>query len=880
MPRFREVIWRVLAVLRRRRLDGETREEMRFHLDMEVEAAMRRGLSRREAEREARLRAGSIPAALEQVRDERGLGWLDGSLADLRHAAIALRRQPGFAMVVCGALALAVAMNTLIFAVVDGVLLRPLPYPEPDRLVRVFDWSTRNPHWPPSIGNYLEYRRENRTLAAIGLYTREDMQLMHGDRPERLVAVRVTDDFFPTLGVLPMLGHNFSRDDVRQSARVVILSYPVWSTRFHQDPRIVGKSIRLDREPWTVIGVMPSGFQHVGGSYRSPLQGDTVAIWRPLALDLPQQAVRFWHFTNAIARLKPGVTGQQASDDLNRIMQDLGRRFPDTNGGVRADLVPLANEVTDSSRATVRMLTAAGGLVLLIACVNVAGLCVARALARRRELAIRQALGARSWRLVRAVLSENVITGSIGGGAGALLAGALIPVMRAMMPADFPRLHEVHLSAAAAAFALAAALAASIVAGLVPALRQTRQDARDGLSEDNRASATRGTRRLRGVLVVVEVALACLLCVGTVLLMRSSMMLAARDHGFSADRVLTFSLSLPAGSYNKPEPVVRLFDELARRWKQLPGVRAVGLTSNLPWTGYDENTSFDLIGRPVPPGDSPQARFQAATPGFFTALRLHLIRGRLFDERDRLKSPPVVIVNEALARRFFDGANPTGQRLNIWGTTCEIAGVVADIRDNPAAANAEPAFWWPLAQQPFTNVRVVMGTNADPLALVSPAAAVLRDLERELPMAEVRTMADVAAEALGERRFALWLFQAFSVLALALASFGIYGMLSYGVHQRRRELGVRMALGATRARVVWMIVSDASLLCAAGIVLGLATAPLATRALSAMLFGVAGGDIPSLVIAPLLIVVFALAASIAPAWHASRAEAVAALREQ
>jgi len=380
--------------------------------------------------------------------------------------------------------------------------------------------------------------------------------------------------------------------------------------------------------------------------------------------------------------------------------------------------------------------------------------------------------------------------------------------------------------------------------------------------------------------VVAEVGLACLLCIGTTLLMRSAMRLAARDHGFDPRGVLSFSVSLPAVSYNKPELIVPLFDELTRRLKELPGVRAAGIANSLPWTGYDENTSFDLVGRPAPPGDDPQARFQSASPGFFAAMRLRLVAGRLIDDRDGAKAPPVVVVNQALVRRYFPTGDALGQRVAIWGDERVIVGVVADIRDAPADAAAEPAFWWPLAQQPFTNVRVVLRTDGDALALASPAAEVLRRLDPELPVSDVRTLDGIASEALAERRFALWLFQAFSVLALALAAVAIYAMLAFDVQQRRREIGVRMAMGATRTSVARLVVSHAAWLSGLGIVLAVITAPAAMRLLRALLFGVTVSDPISFVLAPLFLLSVTLAASAVPAWAASRAGVVAALREQ
>lgn len=871
---------RIVDRVRRRALDRETESEMRFHLQMEIDNGIRNGLTKEQATREAYLRAGDVTSALEQVRDQRRLGWLDGAATDLHHAWSALRRQPGFLTVAVGALAAAVAINTLIFAIVQGVLLQPLPYRAPQQLIRVFQYTPRNPKFPVSIYNYLEDKRENRTLQGIALYTGADLELMHGDRPERLTAVRITDDFFPTLGVAPALGRNFTAAEMHGNVRVVMLSNRIWRTRFNSDPNIAGRTIRLNREAWTVVGVLPAGFQHVGGTYRSPLQGDTVALWWPLGLDLPNNCDKNCHFTNAIARLKPGVSLAAASEDLNRIMDDLRRRFPDSYGKAKARVEPLATEVVGGSRRTIGIIAAAGAVVLLIAMINIAGLCIARVLARRRELSIRQALGGGAWRLVRTVLAENVILGIVGGAFGLALAAALLPVLRAILPVDFPRLQDIGFTWLAAGFAFVSALATSIVAGLVPALRQIRLDPNDSLNHDNRsATLTRGATRLRAALVAAEIALSVILCFGAVLLVRSANLLGARDQGFDSHHILTFQLNLPDEAYPKGAQAAAFYSELVERWRAIPGVRSAGLSTNLPWTGYDENTGFDIVGRAARPGESMQARYQAADPGYFKALHFRLIQGRFIEPGDVKSAPPVIVVNEALARRYFDRGDAVGHYLDL-GDKCRIVGVVADIRDWPADVAAEPAFWWPLAQAPLRAVVAAIRTGGDPLASVSAVRAVLRSLDPELPMAEVRSMDDIASEALAERRFALLLCETFAMLAMALAAIGIYGMLSYLVEQRRREIGLRLALGATRSGVLWLVVSNALVLAAIGLAVGLSLAPLAGRAVSSMLYGVTAADVVTFAVAPLIILLFTIVGSAAPGWAAARTEPMSALRDQ
>ncbi|HEY6393321.1 MAG TPA: ABC transporter permease [Bryobacteraceae bacterium] len=881
MRTLREWFWRVMSQLRRRELDRQSIAEMRFHLDTEIEAGIRRGLTREQAEREAHLRAGHIAAALEDVRDERSLGWLDGAWMDLRHAWSGLRRRPAFLFAAGGALTAAVAINTLIFTVVNGVILRPLPYPAPERLVRVFEMSPRNPKFSMSIFNYLEDKLATRTLASIGLYTRDDLQLMHQDKPERLATVRITDDFLPTLGVSPALGRNFLPAEMRRGVHVVILSHTLWKSRFHADPQIVGKTIRLDRDSWTIVGVLPAGFQHVGGDYRSPLQGDTVALWAPLGLDLRESWQRNWHFTNAVARLKPDVTRKAAEEDLNRIMDDLARRFPNAYSGKRARLEPLSSEVVGRSRLTVEIIAAAGALVLLVACINIAGLSVARVLARKQELAIRQALGGSTWRLIRAVLSESFIVGILGGLLGLGIAVALLPVLHLVIPSNFPRLHEIRFSFAAAGFALTCALLTSAIAGLIPALRQIGGDPRENLSEDNRM--TSGAQRitsLRGGLVAAEVALSCILCFGAGLLVRSARLLDARDHGFAPSGVLTFQLVLPDKAYGKPQQISAFYSEIVNRWKSIPGVRAAGLATNVPWTGYDENTSFDIVGRPARAGESEQARFQSADSGFLNALRFRLVSGRWIEPGDQASAPLIVVVNEALAKRYFDNGNPIGQYLDLFGEKRRIAGVVADVRDRPSDAAAEPAFWFPVGQVPFSSVTAVLRTDGNPLMLVSAARAALESLDRELPMAEVKTMDDVTAVALAERHFALWLCEAFAALAMALAAIGMYGMLTYLVEQRRREIGLRLALGSTRPGVLWLVLSNGVKLATFGIVAGLLISPVAGRALSSMLYGVSVWDVPSFLAAPMIILLVTCFGSLPPGWAAARTEPMKALREQ
>lgn len=869
----REWLWRLRAALYMRS-DDDLTAELEFHRQMAVEDAQRQGRD----PREALMRAGTVSLAAELVRDQRGPGPFSGFGADLRQAATALRRHCGYSAIAICALSLSVATATLMFSLFHGLVLKGLPYPAAARLISVYDSSERNPKFPMSIGNYQEYARENRTLEGLALFTGVDVAVMHDGRPERVSAVRVTHEFFPLLGVMPVLGRNFQKAELHRNARVVILSHRYWTARYHGDPGVLGASIMVDREPWTVIGVLPSDFQHVGGSYRTPLHGDTVPIWFPARLDLPASGIRGWHFHNAIARVKAEFSLEQAQADLLRISNDLARRYPDSNRGFRALVAPLDEELRGGSTRVVSLLMAAGAIVLLIAAANLASLSIARGLARRREIGVRQALGASQWRLVRVVLAENVVVGMAGGMAGVALAYAVFPALRTIVPEDFPRLHEMALGWAEALFAVSAALTVSLFSGLATSLRSMRQDPVPALTEGGRgASATREATKLRGALVVGEVALAALLGSTAILLVRSAWQLDQRPHGFDARNVLTFQLALNPNKYSEAASL-QFFRGLIQRIEQLPGVRSAGFTTGLPWTGYDENSGFEIVGRPARPGESMQARFQSATPGYFAAMRIPLKDGRHFEDRDHETAPPVVLVNEAFAKRYFPGTRAIGQRLDLWGKKREIVGVVADIQDRPAEAGAEPAFWWPLSQVPFPSFTAVLRTESDPALLTSAVEHVVHEVDRELPVAAVRTMDRVAASALAERRFTMWLIQCFAMLALGLAAFGLYGLLNYITQQRRREIAIRLAMGANASQVGGLLVRHGLGLSLAGAAIAAMLTPIAGMALKPFLYGVTASD-PLSILTPMAILFAGVAASAGPAIAAARSRPIDSLRQ-
>jgi len=869
----REWIWRVKAMLRRDRMAGEKAEELELHISMEIEAGLRQGLSAEEARRRARIRLGLVSEGVESAREELGFRWLDGAAADLRHAFRALTRNRGFGTVAVLVLSASVAINTLIFCMLDGVVLRPLPYRSPKQLVRLYDSTAGAPKFAMALGRYLDYRASAKSLESIALYTGGSMELTASrGHSKQLISVAITPDYFTVLGKALFLGRAFTAADLHAGVRNVIISYRLWRDRFQSDHAIVGKTIRLDREPWTVIGVAPDRLQHVGGDYRSPLQGETVDIWAPLTLDGPEMMIRAWHFCNAVARIRDGFTETQARKELEILAARYSQRYPDF-GKWTVRMEPLLNEVTGRSRQVVWLLAAAGGLVLLVACANIAGLCLARAVTRQKELALRRALGANRWQLIRVGLTENLLIGVAGAIFGLLLANAGLPLLRQLLPADFPRAHEIALSGMAAAFAVAIAIATVLIAGLLP-LGAT------NTLQSQRATSGRDSRRMRSVLVAGEIALAGLLCAGALFLLRSYWEIGARDHGFNPAGALTFHLKVPATGDAKPGTLARVYGAIVLKIGQIPGVASVGASTNLPWSGYEENSGFEIVGEPADRNNDKGGRYQAATPGYFEAAGMRLLAGRFFDRaRDARGQPFTLIVNDALANRYFPNGKALEAELRIAGKNRRIVGVVEGIQDSPADLDTKPAFWFPLEQGEYDSLFFAVRTSVDPASLTPAVTAAVHGVDPELALDEIRTLESRADSALAGRRFALWLFQSFAILALALAAAGIYGLLAYAVQQRHKELGIRAALGASRMDLSKMILSDGLKMAAAGACFCLLLIPLGGSLLRAFLYNVKAFDVWTIVAAPAVLLTVSLLASLGPARSATRSDPACALRE-
>ena len=803
---------------------------------------------------------------------------MDNLTQDLRFGLRLLRKNPGFTAVAVFTLALSIGANAAIFDVVNGVLLKPLPYKEPDRIVRVFENSPRFPKFPISPANFLDYRERNDVFDDFATFARGDLDLSVNDRPERLTGMRVSNGFFHLLGFEPELGRAFLPiDEINGNEHVAVISRALWERSFGKDAAIIGAPVTLSGMSFTIIGVIGSGLQHVGGDYHSLPHGGNVDVWWPLTMD---PKVRTSHFLNAIARLKPGITREQAEARMNVIAQQLEEQHAEDKDW-RISIVPLRDEIVGGAQTMLLILFGAAGFVLLIACVNIANLLLATATARQKEIAVRTALGAGRLRLVRQMLTESLLIAVGGGVAGLLVATWGIEALVALGPKQIPRLHMLSLDWRTFAFALTASLLTGALFGLAPALQISKVNLNESLKEGGRGSSG-GSRhnRLRGLLVIAEVSLAFVLLIGAGLLMRTFFYLQNVDPGFNPERVLTATIDLPGARYSTGRKAFSFYRELIGRLAALPGVQGAAATSDLPWTGYDENTSFGIEGRQFSDDEYPSAQYHFATPDYFRTLGIPLLAGRFFSEADDADAPRVIVINKSMADRYWPDADAVGKRVRLWGETRMIAGIVGDLKDSPGELRAKPGFFFPVNQQAQSGLVLVVRTERDPMSLLAAMRSEIAALDKELPLSDVRTLEQIASAAVARTRFTMLLLSVFAGVALLLAAVGIYGVVSYSVTQRTHEIGIRVALGAQRRDVIGLVARQGMTLVLSGMGGGLAAAFVLTRVMSSLLFGVSAADpITFAGIAGLLMGV-ALGACFVPARRAMKMDPMVALRHE
>ena len=879
---------RLRAFLFRRRMDEELQEELQFHIEMQVRKNRCHELPA-EANRHARLQFGSVVRAMEECRDVRGISSIEILAKDLRFGLRMLWKSQGFTLIALLTLALGIGANTVIFSIVSAVLLRPLPFPEPDRLVAIYAYLASDGNESFSYPDFLDWQRENRSFGYLATYRPTDFTLAGADVPEHVQGERISAEFFDSLGVRLRLGRTFRLDEDRPGATpVALISEGLWRRRYGAKGAILGQTVALDGVAYTIVGVVPANFHFSGKEFVAsdvyiPIgQSNDWALWR-----------RQFTYNYGIGRLKPGVTLQRAREDMDAIALRLAERYPETNKNAGVALVPLKQDITGESAIALYVLLGAVGFVLLIACVNIANLLLARSTARMREFAVRAALGASRSRCICQLLSESVLLSVIGGLLGLGLAvwgsaGAL-----SLLPQKLPRANEIGLDARVLLFTLGTSLVAGVLFGLAPALRISQQDLQGTLKEGGRGLS--GTRhRLQSVFIVAEMALALVLLTGAGLMIRTLMELRSVDPGFNPRNVLNFEVTLPPSFATKPAEAVReQVRQITVNLESLPGVEAAShVDAPLPMQGND-TVSFWLEGEPKPPSenDMHSATDLGVEPNYLKALQIPLKKGRFISENDTMHSPSVVVIDELLARKYFPNEDPVGKHLTIsaFNTQCEIVGVVGHAKQfglTEGGKEGEPQLYYASMQVPdkfvffWTYAGFVVRTKGEPLAMVAAIRAMLEKMNSQQTIFGVLTLESIVSDSVALQRFTVILLGIFAALAVLLASIGIYGVISYVVGQRTPEIGLRVTLGAQRGDVFRLVVGQGAAMALLGVLIGTAAALGLTHLLAKMLFGVSANDPLTFIGVAILLAGVALVASYVPARRAMRVDPVVALRHE
>jgi putative ABC transport system permease protein len=814
---------------------------------------------------------------------------------NLRYAVRMLVKKPGFTVIAVLALALGIGANTAIFGVVQAVLLRPLPYRQPDRLVMLWQkitGATSFPAIPCSVPDYIDYRDQTRTLENVAAFVNSSFNLVTPSGADRVAGTSVSANLFPLLAIAPLRGRVFTAAEDRPgNDQVVVLSYGTWKRRFGSDPDILGKTLVLDHQPRQVIGVMPREFNFPADGL---VEGPPPEFWVPIAFTPAQLGpdARGDNFNiSAIARRKPGVSIQQASSDLDRVARRIYEGYPLSTQklfSLNAFVTDLHEHVVGKVRPLLAVLLGAVGFVLLIGCANVANLLLAKAAGRRREMAIRIALGAGRARVLGQLLTESVLLGLVGGAAGLLVAVWLTQLLIHFSPGDVPRLAESQLNLSVTGFALAISILTGVLFGLAPAIQISKTDLNIDLKERGRGATAFRRSRLRGALVIGEVALSLMLLAGAGLLVRSFVKLRNVSIGFRPDHVLTFSVALPEVKYQSKVQIQSFYRTLLERIQASPDVKSAAAATNLPLLSGQWNIIITPEGQKQTDKKSLDAAFfTGVSLEFHHTMGIELKRGRLFTPADQDPTRPVAIVNEAMARHYWPDQEVLGKRFK-WGPEdnsrawITIVGVSGDVRQSNLAAHVSPGVYMPILAMPqdsaVSGLNLVVRTAADPTAVIANLREIVRSLDPEVPMFQVRPMDEVLSESVAPRRFNMLLLAAFAGLALLLASIGIYGVMSYSVSQYTHEIGIRMALGARAADVLQLIVRQGMLLVAAGLAIGLAGALALTRVMSSLLFDVEPADPLTFAAVSALLAAVAFAASYIPARRATRVDPMVALR--
>ena len=800
---------------------------------------------------------------------------------DLRYGFRGLVKHPAFTAVAVLTLAIGIGANTAIFSVVNAVILSPLPFPEQTQLLRLGEGGRRLDQAERgsfSLPDYKDLQAQTQTLSCVAAFLNSGTILSsEGAESERVFGADVAPEYFTVLGVTPQLGRIFTHEEDRPNSGVVLISHGLWQRRFAGDKNVIGRSLRMGASSATIIGVMPPGFEY-------PIRAEHQDFWEPLNdRPLAGSDQRDNRSYRVIARMKPGVTLEAARVELDTIARRLEQQYPNANTGVVIGAAGLQEDLTRDARPALFILLGAVSFVLLIACANVANLLLARATARQREIALRTALGASRWRIVRQLLVESLILALGGGTLGVLLATWCVRLVIAFGPGNIPRVDQVGLDARVLAFTLGLSLITGIAFGLVPALHASSPDLTGWLKDGGRGiSSSRGKNLARSFLVISEVALSLMLLIGAGLLLKSFVRLLRIDPGFNPAQVIALDIPLNRQRYDTPEKQSLFFTQLVERTQSLPGVQAVGLVNNVPLTNDRDVLAFNVVGRPqAPPGATPEANYTVVTPGYFEALKIPLRRGRMFAAQDKKDSPQVMLVSESLVSKYFSGEDPIGLRLSFDTAqpSIEIVGIVADTRRQGLDTAAEPEFYVPFSQAPDRRMNLIVRPNgSNPASMFGPLRSVITSLDRDQQIWQTRTLDQLVSASLADRRFSLLLLGAFASVALVLALLGIYGVMTYSVKQRTHEIGVRIALGARTTDVLRLIISNGMSLALIGVGVGLVGASVLTRLMTTLLFEVRPADLMTYAIVAVFLQLVALLACYVPARRATKVNPLEALR--
>jgi predicted permease len=867
----------------RRRYDERLREEIEEHLALQTAENLRAGLPPAAARRQAVLKFGPVEAIREQYQAEVGSVFLQTCLQDLRYAVRMLAKSPGFTAVAVLTLALGIGANTAIFSVVNAVLLRPLPYADPGRLVSMSEAEAKGGivgagmSWPA----FTVLGEHNRSFSTMAGLANHALALTGRGEPADMSTLAVTPEFFSVFGTNALLGRALLPDDGKEGAApVAILSENLWRSRFGADSNLVGRTIALDQRSFTVAGVMPA-------SFRTPFVGQTDQIWIPLVQDplfsnwrtRPPQA----HWLPVIARLRPGVSLAQARAEMETISAGLASQTA-AESGWQVGIEPLQKVIVGDVKSPLLLLWCAVGLVLLTACANMANLLLARATSRSKEIAVRVALGASQRRIARQLLTESALLGLLGGGAGVLLAWGSVSAFGSLLPPGLPQFHPIHVDGSVLGFALVLSLAASLVFGLAPVLSAARSDPQTNLREGSGAGEARGSQHARNFLAAAEVALAMVLLAGAGLLLRSFAHLLSVSPGFETEHLVKAEISLPRYQYTKPEQWTAFANELMTRLQAQRDLQDSALAVPLPILDDAVNLPFAIAGNPpLPQGKSNIADYVSASPQYFQVMGIPLLRGRLFTVDDSVSTPRVAVISETLAVHYFPHENALGRHL-IFGfppygnVSREIVGVVADIHDVSLAKKPGPMMYVPFAQEPFWGAEVVVRGRLSVAEVAEAIRTETHNIDPGLPITDIETLPQALHASVAEPRFRTLLLGLFGAIALVLAAVGIYGVISFSVSQRTREIGVRMALGAPPASVRRLVIGESAKLALCGLAAGIPAALILTHFLSALLFGVAPTDPLTFIGVAVLLTLVALTAAYLPARRAMRVDPVVALR--